>query len=119
MNIVRKCLDQCKNRNQITIKMNPMDLGIAESRISTVKSMLGQDCRVVYLSDDSIMRGGAIIETEAGKIDARIETQLGILSEALGRGKGTCVTRHASRVEGNCREERTCHCEERSDAAIS
>ena len=51
--------------------------------VPTLISNNGLDARVFIVSDENIMEGGCVVETANGVIDASIETQLSVISEAL------------------------------------
>ena len=44
---------------------------------------VGLDAKVLIVPDESIMEGGCMVTTTNGVIDATIETQLAVISEAL------------------------------------
>jgi len=46
-------------------------------------SDMGLDAKVMIVPDETIMEGGCIVTTANGVIDATIETQLSVISEAL------------------------------------
>ena len=43
----------------------------------------GLDAKVLVVPDETIMEGGCVVTTNNGVIDATIETQLAVISEAL------------------------------------
>jgi flagellar assembly protein FliH len=73
--IVREALQLAAGRPQITLRLNPKDL--EQLRASEpIRECLSRVGEAVLLPDDAISRGGCLIETRHGAIDARIETQL-------------------------------------------
>ena len=41
------------------------------------------EAKITVIADESVMEGGCIVTTTNGVVDATIETQLAIISEAL------------------------------------
>ncbi|MBW3539662.1 MAG: hypothetical protein KY476_05275 [Planctomycetes bacterium] len=70
---------------RITIRLNPQDLASLGARTADITRTLSPSVDVELCPDESITRGGSVIETEHGTIDARLETQLDrIAGELLG-----------------------------------
>ncbi len=46
-------------------------------------AMAGLEAKVIIMPDEDTMEGGCMLTTDNGVIDATIETQLTIISEAL------------------------------------
>lgn len=82
LGIVAAALTNARQREKVTVLVNPSDLDAvaAESeRFSTDMKIRFLD----FVSDPSIPAGGCIIETEVGKIDALLETQFKAIELAL------------------------------------
>ncbi len=81
--ILRNALQMALGQDRIRIKTNPEDdhavRGILEDEISN--EVATKDIKV--LSDPNIKRGGCLIETDFGIIDARIDQQLATLGRDL------------------------------------
>lgn len=80
--LVGASLQAARGRRQIVVKVHPEDLPTLES----ARMKLQQDLDCTHLHFEAfgeIERGGCLIETEAGRIDARIETRLDTLYTAL------------------------------------
>jgi flagellar assembly protein FliH len=72
---VRHALTRLANREMITLRVNPADLEtIRKHREEFVNSNEIEHLRII--EDQRVDRGGVIVETEAGTIDAKIATQL-------------------------------------------
>ena len=54
-----------------------------KQEIPDVLTSLGLDARVMVVPDENVFEGGCMVVTNNGIIDATIETQLSIISEAL------------------------------------
>lgn len=72
-----------KEETKITLRVNPAQVSLLKSEIPSVMSNVGLDAKVLIVPDDAIMEGGCMVTTTNGVIDATIETQLAIISEAL------------------------------------
>lgn len=72
-----------KDENKITLRVNPVQVSLVKTEIPEVLNNTGLDARVMVVPDDSIMEGGCMVTTTNGVIDATIETQLSVISEAL------------------------------------
>ncbi len=80
-NVIREAVKQLETRENMKILVNPEDLAEAEE----FKPQLGKDLeRQVDMTiepDSNITRGGCMVETNIGSIDARLETQLESIRE--------------------------------------
>ena len=68
---------------RITVRLNPDDHKIITSDEFEFRDVLDRTKRIVFKEDDMIKRGGCVVETEVGTIDARLETQLKAIKKAL------------------------------------
>ena len=79
---VRNALTRLVSREVVTIRVNPIDLDmIRQHRDAIVASHDVEHLRIV--EDQRVDRGGVVLETEAGTIDAKISTQLREARKAL------------------------------------
>jgi len=73
--LVRVALGHVAEKSAVTVHLHPTDYNyILEHRAELSKDGDGGQ-EVVLLSDKSIQRGGCLVETECGTIDARIEEE--------------------------------------------
>lgn len=72
-----------KEETKITLRVNPAQVSLLKSEIPNVMWTVGLDAKVLIVPDESIMEGGCMVTTTNGVIDATIETQLAVISEAL------------------------------------
>ena len=84
--VVREVLKRIGQAEKITIKVNPQDwMKLKEVQPELLSSSLREGS--VYIEkDEAIARGGALVETDKGIIDARIERQLDEIDKALSGG---------------------------------
>jgi len=83
--IVRETLSRAAGANQVTVRISPADEPLVREAQQQLMAVLGQvdDLRIV--ADEQLLRGGCLVETERGRLDARIDTQLQLLSDEVGR----------------------------------
>lgn len=74
--VVRGALRRLVERRRVTILVNPDDLDLVREATDGFLTGLGgiEHCEVQ--SERRVLRGGAIVRTEEGQIDATVETQL-------------------------------------------
>lgn len=89
--IIATALNQARRHETLTLRINPADLPLVHAR----RDLLDQITRAPYLdliADPHVTRGGCIIESDSGTIDAQLETQLRIIERAL-LARATSATR--------------------------
>lgn len=72
-----------KEESKITLRVNPVQVSLLKSEIPNVLNNIGLDAKVMIVPDETVMEGGCMVTTTNGVIDATIETQLAVISEAL------------------------------------
>jgi flagellar assembly protein FliH len=70
-------------KKEITLRVNPEDYELVEKLRPEIFSSIRELKTMTVTSDVSVTRGGCLLETARGNIDASIETQLKKISEAL------------------------------------
>jgi len=83
--VVRETLEQAAGANQITVRISPSDEPLVREAQQTLLAALGPVEELQIIADEQIFPGGCLVETERGKFDARIDTQLQLLSEEVDR----------------------------------
>lgn len=68
----------------VRLRVNPADLDELRSYWDRTHGMAEADRTYEIVGDASIQRGGVVIETRAGSVDAQIEAQLAEIADALG-----------------------------------
>lgn len=79
---LRHALKHLLDKGRIIIRLNPADLPIVSKHCKEIKSTEGLK-ELILEEDSKITRGGCLIYSELGHIDARIETQLESIGQAL------------------------------------
>ena len=83
LNIVKEALKKVIVFEKINIRVNPDDLQLINDNAALFQNYTDNKKDFSFESDPSISRGGCIIETDSGIIDARIEKQLQMVNEAF------------------------------------
>jgi flagellar assembly protein FliH len=76
VDVTRSALRRLTDRHRVTVIVNPTDLELLSSEIAALTRELGGIEHLEVQSDRRIGRGGAIIRTDYGEVDATIATQL-------------------------------------------
>jgi type III secretion protein L len=80
--IVATALQNARQQEKLTVRVNPADLPIIEKEIENL-TRTGRIKFMDFIADPRVTEGGCLIESEVGTIDARLETQLRVLERAL------------------------------------
>jgi flagellar assembly protein FliH len=76
IDIARGALRRLAERDRVTIIVNPIDLELLSGSIEQLRSELGGISHITVHAERRIDRGGAVVRTELGEIDATVTTQL-------------------------------------------
>ena len=82
-NIVDLLKTLSKEETRVTLRVNPEQAVLIKQKIPEVVEMAGSEAKINVISDENISYGGCMVTTTNGIIDATIETQMSIISEAL------------------------------------
>ena len=82
-NILALLKSLSKDETKVTLRVNPAQVSLLKSEIPNLLREAGLDAKILVTPDESIMEGGCVVTTNNGVIDATIETQLAVISEAL------------------------------------
>jgi flagellar assembly protein FliH len=78
-----QALRKLKSRGDVVIRVNLADVQLATEHVKDFVEMVEQVESVTVLEDSSVDRGGCIIETDFGQVDARISSQLHEIEEKI------------------------------------
>lgn len=83
IDITRSCLKRIRDREEIFIRAHPDDMPVLlETRATLLMEVDGiTDFHLV--EDRRIHRGGVIVETASGSLDARIPSQIAVVTKAI------------------------------------
>jgi flagellar assembly protein FliH len=80
---VRASLEKVVRGSRMCLRVSPHDYKLVEAHLPELLSVLASQEGFSLEADAEILRGGCVLSTEAGDIDAQIDTQLAILRERL------------------------------------
>lgn len=80
--VIKQALEKALG-DRITVRLNPEDYKTVMEGDAAMREMADRTKRLVFREDDSITKGGCIVETEVGTIDALLETQMDAIRKAL------------------------------------
>ncbi len=84
VNVAREALKRTVTGGKILIRAHPMDIEYLQQSGSVLPEFASHSKDLTLQADYDVLRGGVLVETESGTIDASLPTQLAILSQALG-----------------------------------
>lgn len=83
INNIKEAIQRVKDRDRIDIRVNFADLDMTTAHKDELIRMMDTLKKVNIYEDNRVDRGGCIIETDIGAIDARIFTQLDAIEESI------------------------------------
>jgi flagellar assembly protein FliH len=83
LDVVRGALRTIVERERVTVLVHPEDLDLIRESVSELTGSLGGMEHLEVQEERRVGRGGAIIRTSFGEVDARIETKLARAREAV------------------------------------
>jgi flagellar assembly protein FliH len=85
--VARNALEQVLDCNEIRLRVNPEDLSYLRKVETDLENLLGKRGQLDISADGSVERGGCVVETERGMLDARISSQLETLKLGIAQAK--------------------------------
>ncbi len=80
--VVRQALERTIG-DRILVRVNPEDYRTLMEGDHEFRDVIDRTRRLSFREDESLQRGGCIVETEVGTIDAQLETQIAAIKKAL------------------------------------
>ncbi|MBI2346567.1 MAG: hypothetical protein HYV03_06770 [Deltaproteobacteria bacterium] len=80
--IVRQAIESSLG-DRIVVRLNPEDYRVITAQEFAYRDILDRTKRLTFKEDAAITKGGCVVETEVGTIDAQLETQLEAIRKAL------------------------------------
>ena len=82
--LVKEALaEKARQRREISLRINPDDMAVIRENRSALVEVLSRAKEISIREDPDVARFGVIIETDAGTIDAQLETQLNVIEGVL------------------------------------
>lgn len=83
VDIARKALFIAAEREHIQIRVNPEDMEMIKAYKDDLMASMDGIEKIDVIADRRVKRGGCILETDAGNVDGRLQSQLSHIDEAL------------------------------------
>ncbi|PIW16422.1 hypothetical protein COW36_11670, partial [bacterium (Candidatus Blackallbacteria) CG17_big_fil_post_rev_8_21_14_2_50_48_46] len=80
---VERAIGKVSDLEKVIIKVNPLDLDLVLPKQEFFKKLLPDVQDFIITGHYSIERGGCLIETNSGSIDAQVNTQLAVVEEVF------------------------------------
>lgn len=81
--VVKAAMKKVTDPRQLTLKLNPQDVDAVQA-LGHESLMADDFASTLHMeADEAVLRGGCIIETQLGDVDARIDQQIKIVEELL------------------------------------
>lgn len=81
--VVREAVAQLEDQTEITIQLHPEDLALLRKHQSPILESLPEARALRYSSSAEVTRGGCVVHTQFGLLDARRETKIVQLRKSL------------------------------------
>ncbi|MGC4116335.1 MAG: type III secretion system stator protein SctL [Myxococcales bacterium] len=83
LSIAAQAIESVRQQRELILRVNPEDAQLLRNSRKKLMDMLGRTKDIAVREDPEVQRGGCIIETENGTVDAQLKTQLQMLEQAL------------------------------------
>lgn len=93
LRILKEAIAQSIDRDRIVVRINPADFDFVHGHKSDIVQAIDGIKHLVIERDEAISRGGAIVESDYGSIDARIERRFEEVEKALKRQVGDGIVK--------------------------
>jgi len=81
--VVTQALHHAGEPRDVVVRVNPADLEAVERGKPRLMERVHSARAVSFRGDEAVMRGGCVVESELGVVDARLSTQLEAIERAL------------------------------------
>lgn len=81
--IVRTALEAARTRRDLVVRVHPGDLDAVVRARPRLSEAVVHQAGLTFRADPGVPRGGCLVDTEVGTLDARLEVQLAAIERAL------------------------------------
>jgi type III secretion protein L len=81
--ITAQAIESVRHQRELVLRVNPADAELLRSGRKKLLDLVGRTKDLAVREDPEVERGGCIIETENGTVDAQLSTQMRMLETAL------------------------------------
>ncbi|HEY4347363.1 MAG TPA: FliH/SctL family protein [Gaiellaceae bacterium] len=89
LTVVEGALRHLVDKDEVVLEVNPADVTLLQTEIERLDASSGGPRSIAVVGERRVSRGGCIVRTREGEIDARIETQLERAAELLHKSLST------------------------------
>lgn len=83
LEVAKKAIHHLVDKNKVVLRINPKDCQLVKDHYQQLLATVDGIKSLEIEEDVRVKPGGCLIETDSGNVDARIETQMQVLKEAL------------------------------------
>lgn len=83
VSVVKAAMAKVYNQEQVTIRVNPHDFDTVMLSKPELEAILQREQSISLVADQTVSRGGCLIDSQFGTVDARLENQLESLRKVL------------------------------------
>ncbi len=87
LELARRALEPVRSRREVLLRVNPADVVLLQEERGRLAELLDRAPALSLRADPGVTRGGVVVETEVGRVDARVEAQLAALERHLAEGE--------------------------------
>lgn len=88
LHVVTGALRRAAERDQLVVEVNPQDFELVRAAAGELADSLGGIGRLEVLSERRVQRGGCVVRTGDGEIDAQLDEQLRAVGDLFTRSRG-------------------------------
>ena len=93
LEVVSEAVEQLSDIKRLRIVLNPADEATVSAQQEALLKRVGQLERLEIVADETIQRGGCLLDSDRGEVDARVESQLDVIWK---RVTGTSALKHTA-----------------------
>lgn len=83
VDIAKAALEDARGRHDFVLRVHPDDVAAVDADKPGLLARLSVSAKILIRADSTIARGGCVVESDIGTVDARLETQLRAIQRAL------------------------------------
>ena len=83
IDLTGQCLRMVREQAKVTIIINPHDADVLREARANLMTMTEGIRTIEIVERNSVPRGGVIVETDAGQLDARLDEQIGVIQSRI------------------------------------
>jgi len=83
VDLARQALAAVRSRREVVLRVNAADAPLLRAEQPALCALLERAPGIGIREDPALERGGVVVETEAGRVDARVEAQLELVERAV------------------------------------